>query len=180
VLGQLELVKQSAMGQIQPIKPLGGVGGGQGQMTIPDPNESASKAIATDPQRMARRQDLIDEMLPHAESIALDPDGGIKLKMPDPVARAMKMQDAQVKQVQQQQQHETQQQLAQSTNAQQVAQQAQQAAGQAPAGQPQQPAQPGQPVDMGQPGPAGQQNGGGGPDQMAAMQRLFGAGQPGQ
>jgi len=163
LLGQLEMVKAAALGQIQPIKPIQGLGGGQ--VTIPDPNESASHAIATDPQRMARRQDLIDELLPHAESIQLDPDGGIKLKMPDPVARAMKMQDAQVKQIQQAQQQATQQQLGGAVNAQQVGQQAQQAAGQGTgvmgdaAGTP--------------------ANGGEAPDQMAALRDMFGAGSAG-
>lgn len=96
LLSQLEVIKVAALSQVQPIAPLPSLGGRVGP--IPEPQE----APAIDPERMERRQDLIDELLPHAESIQLDPDGGIKLKMPDPVARAMKLRDAELRRAQSQ------------------------------------------------------------------------------
>lgn len=163
-----EQIKQAAFGGMQPIKPLAPLGGGAGgQAKIPDPAESAMKNVAMDPNRMARRQDLIDEMLPQAESIQLDPDGGIKLKMPDPMARAMKMQDAKIKQMQQ---------VHQLSQSQQAPQQPQLSdAGQLPAGDSsdQQGAGAGQGMQGDTAGSP--MAGGGSPDAAALLRQMMGA-----
>lgn len=52
-----------------------------------DPNaaqQAQQNALGVSPERQEKRQDIIDALLPNAETISLDPDGKIKLKMPTP------------------------------------------------------------------------------------------------
>ena len=68
------MTKAAGFEQLQPVNPLDA--GDQAQQN----------ALGVSPQRQEKRQDIIDSMLPHAETISLDPDGKIKLKMPSPEA----------------------------------------------------------------------------------------------
>lgn len=120
LLSQLEVVKIAAMTKVADMPPMGagnttGLGPkplGPIQLPqmgkIPTPKapqiQVPNSMPGVDPMRMERRQDLIDEMLPNAQSIELDPDGGIKLKMPDQVAQAMKAKSMEMKLHQQAQQ----------------------------------------------------------------------------
>lgn len=62
---------------------------------IPMPKPSAMPVPSNvDPERAGRRNDIIDEMLPHAHQIELDPTGKIKLVMPDPIAQQTKLEKA--------------------------------------------------------------------------------------
>jgi len=57
-----------------------------------DPNaaqQAQENSLGVSPQRQEKRQDIIDSLLPHAETISLDPDGKIKLKMPSPEAQGV-------------------------------------------------------------------------------------------
>jgi len=68
------MVKAADMSQLQAVNPLDAAGG------------QDQNSLGVSPARQEKRQDIIDSMLPHAETISLDPDGKIKLKMPSPEA----------------------------------------------------------------------------------------------
>jgi len=66
--------KAAGFEQLKPVNPLEAA------------DQAQANALGVSPARQEKRQDIIDAMLPHAETISLDPDGKIKLKMPSPEA----------------------------------------------------------------------------------------------
>jgi len=73
------------MGNTQ-LGPIGGAGTdlvkGVEQAQQDQMNQSGVTGVS--PERMERRQDIIDALMPQAEQIGLKPDGEIKIKMPQP------------------------------------------------------------------------------------------------